>query len=292
MEPTIAGPTKTSSGKLESFNYEKWNGQVAELARQYQNAAPFPHIHLKEFFRPAAAKSILEGFPSPNDLAWTQYRHLNSKKLGHSNLDQFSPALRAAVNECLEPRFLEWLSKLTGIEGLIADPALEAGGMHQSIKGGFLNVHTDFNRHYRNPNWERRLNLLVYFNEDWKDEWKGHLELWDKNMTRAERKIAPLFNHAVIFSTTEDSYHGHPDPMLCPEGVTRKSLALYYYTLLQDDAPKSRGTNYKFRPQDGAGARAFLWMDKVALGFYHSLRIKLKFSDGVFSKIIKSLKLK
>jgi hypothetical protein len=49
-------------------------------------------------------------------------------------------------------------------------------------------------------------------------------------MKACVRKVAPAFNRCVIFSTTDFSYHGHPEPLACPVGVTRKSLALYYYS--------------------------------------------------------------
>ena len=101
--------------------------------------------------------------------------------------------------------------------------------MHQIEPGGKLAVHADFNRHPRNG-IDRRLNALLYLNPDWRDEYGGHLQLWDRNMTKCEARIAPLFNRMVVFSTTDFSYHGHPDELTCPVGVTRKSLALYYYT--------------------------------------------------------------
>jgi Rps23 Pro-64 3,4-dihydroxylase Tpa1-like proline 4-hydroxylase len=126
--------------------------------------------------------------------------------------------------------FLQFLQILTGIkEPLIGDPYLAGGGMHEIKKGGFLKVHADFNKHPE-LKLDRRINVLVYLNKDWKEEYGGYFELWDKSMSNCEKKIAPIFNKMVIFSTTDYSYHGHPDPLTCPEDRSRKSLALYYYS--------------------------------------------------------------
>jgi Rps23 Pro-64 3,4-dihydroxylase Tpa1-like proline 4-hydroxylase len=125
--------------------------------------------------------------------------------------------------------FLSFMSEVTGIPNLIPDPTFEGGGLHQIERGGKLGIHADFNRHGRFK-LDRRLNLLLYMNKDWREEYGGHLELWDRSMSRCEAKVLPIFNRMMIFGTTDHTYHGHPDPLRCPVGVTRKSLALYYFT--------------------------------------------------------------
>ena len=126
--------------------------------------------------------------------------------------------------------FLEFLQELTGIkEALIPDPYFEGGGFHEIKRDGFLKIHVDFHKH-RKMNLDRRLNLLIYLNEDWDEEWGGHFELWEKDMSKSIVKIAPHFNRVALFSTTGNSWHGHPDPLLCPPERSRRSLALYYYT--------------------------------------------------------------
>jgi Rps23 Pro-64 3,4-dihydroxylase Tpa1-like proline 4-hydroxylase len=129
--------------------------------------------------------------------------------------------------------FMAFLEKLTGIAGLIPDPHLRGGGLHEIRRGGALGVHADFN-FYKRLNLYRRLNLLVYLNENWTEAWGGDLELWDRQGKRCVRRISPIFNRAVVFDTSNLSYHGHPNPLQCPEERSRKSLALYYYTV---DAP-------------------------------------------------------
>src|SRR6202040_262421 len=125
--------------------------------------------------------------------------------------------------------FLEFLSAVTGIPNLISDPSFEGGGLHQIVRGGKLAIHADFNRH-RNYGLDRRLNLLLYLNKDWREEYGGHLQLGDREMSACQAKVLPLFNRVMIFGTTDFTYHGHPDPLQCPEAMTRKSLALYYFS--------------------------------------------------------------
>ena len=109
------------------------------------------------------------------------------------------------------------------------DPHLSGGGLHEIKKGGILKVHTDFNKHPKN-NLDRRVNVLIYLNKNWKKEYNGCLELWDKEMIKCKQKIIPNFNKMVIFSTTDFSNHGHPEPLKCPKNKSRKSLALYYFS--------------------------------------------------------------
>lgn len=121
------------------------------------------------------------------------------------------------------------MEKLTGIDHIILDTHFEGGGTHEIKAGGFLKVHTDFNWH-KTLRLDRSINLLIYLNEEWDESWGGELELWDSEMKGKVVSTAPIFNRTVVFSTTGYSYHGHPDPIACPEGVSRQSIATYYYS--------------------------------------------------------------
>ena len=102
------------------------------------------------------------------------------------------------------------------------------GGIHQSLPGAVLRIHADFNKH---PLWQfrRRLNVLLFLNKDWKEDYGGHIELWSSDMQSCEQKILPIANRLVIFTLSNKSFHGHPKPLNCPKGMTRKSIATYYY---------------------------------------------------------------
>jgi hypothetical protein len=64
-------------------------------------------------------------------------------------------------------------------------------------------------------------------------------------MKQREAQIDPIFNRCVIFTTTDTSYHGHPVPLTCPPGVTRKSLALYYYSVPTSDRADVHNTVFR-----------------------------------------------
>ena len=154
---------------------------------------------------------------------------------------------------------LQFLEKLTGIAELIPDAYFTGGGLHQIERGGKLEVHADFNK-LKGWNLERRINLLLYLNRDWKDKFGGHLELWNRQMTKSIRKVSPIVNRCVIFNTESDAYHGHPHPLRCPEGQTRKSMALYYYTNGRTDqrTVEPHSTLFQERPVPFGGARKVL----------------------------------
>ena len=125
--------------------------------------------------------------------------------------------------------------------------------MHEIKKGGLLKIHSDFNKH-PNLKLDRRLNVLIYLNKNWKEEYGGHLEFWDKEMKYCKTKILPIFNRMVVFSTTDFSNHGHPDPLNCPDLVSRKSIATYYYSdgrpPNEIDKMYSKNTTY-FKDREG-----------------------------------------
>lgn len=267
---------------------ERWNLQASELKQDFLQAQPFPFFHMEEFLDPSLALKLAYEFPKSNDQRWSQYRHYNEDKLGLTNRSLFPPLIGRVIDELQSRDFVSWLERVTGIRGLMADPAMEGGGLHQITAGGHLNVHADFTRHHRRPEWRRRLNLLVYLNEDWRDEWNGHIELWDKQMSSCVKKFAPLLNHALVFATDPDSFHGHPEPLRCPVGTTRKSIALYYFTHDESDYPK-RATNYQARPQDRIGKRALIWADKQAVSVYSRIKKSLGIPDEQLCKLLRTI---
>jgi hypothetical protein len=195
----------------------------------YAAARPFPHIVLDDFFDPALLEEVLAEFPAPGAINWQRFDNEREIKLASASETRFGPTTRLLLYHLNAITFLEFLGKVTGIANLISDPCFDGGGLHQIVRGGKLAVHADFNKHAR-YGLDRRLNAIVYLNKAWRDEYGGHLEFWNRDMTRCEARILPVFNRLVVFGTTDFTYHGHPDPLRCPQGMTRKSLALYYFT--------------------------------------------------------------
>ena len=207
--------------------------RMKELAasgyQTYINATPFPHIVLDDFFDRNLVDQVLVEFPQPRAIRWQHFNNQQEIKLASSAESSFGPVTRLFLYHLNSITFLEFLSTVTGIPNLISDPRFDGGGLHQIVRGGKLGIHADFNRHEA-YNLDRRLNLLLYLNKDWQEEYGGHLQLWNRDMTRCEAKVLPVFNRVMIFGTTDFTYHGHPDALQCPEGMTRKSLALYYFS--------------------------------------------------------------
>jgi hypothetical protein len=208
------------------------------LQERYVSARPFPHIVLDGLFPDETLEAVLADFPSPDEIEWARFDNSTEKKLGYRYTSPLKRNLRDFLYEMSAPPVLRFLEELTGIEWLIPDPYFGGAGPHQILPGGFLKIHTDFNWHPL-MKLDRRLNLLVYLNEDWKEEYGGHLELWDRGMTRCEERILPVFNRTVVFSTTDFSFHGHPKPLACPEGRSRKSVSFYYYTNGRPESERS-----------------------------------------------------
>ncbi|MGH7009896.1 MAG: 2OG-Fe(II) oxygenase, partial [Caulobacteraceae bacterium] len=148
--------------------------------------------------------------------------------------------------------FLRTIENITGIEGLIPDPYFLGGGFHETTQGGHLSIHADFN-HHKPMDLERRVNVLIYLNDDWDESYGGCLELWDRGMKSRVQSYVPTCNRCVIFSTTTDSYHGNPEPVNHPRLVSRKSIALYYYTSTWTE--EKRGQTTQFRVRKGTDDR-------------------------------------
>jgi Rps23 Pro-64 3,4-dihydroxylase Tpa1-like proline 4-hydroxylase len=202
----------------------------AALRDRYRAADPFPHIVIDQLFDDADLDAVLREFPSPEAMRWMRFDNAREKKLGfYHELSEVSPSIRRFLDAMNGFEMLTFLEQLTGIDGLIPDPYFGGGGLHQIEAGGFLKIHADFNVHPK-LKLDRRLNMLIYLNRDWRDEYGGHLELWDASMQSCSQRILPSFNRTVVFSTTDTSFHGHPHPLTPPVGETRKSVSLYYYT--------------------------------------------------------------
>lgn len=239
------------AGTTQGFQFDR--DQLTALAdakrEAYAAASPYPHTVMDDFLPEEVLDEVLTEFPDPKGADWFTFDSATERKLATKDDSAMGPATRRLLAELNSSAFIEFLERLTGIDGLIPDPHFVGGGLHQIERGGHLKVHADFNQHPRTK-LERRLNVLIYLNRDWKDEYGGAFELWDENMTAAVEKVMPYFNRCVVFSTTSTSYHGHPEPLECPEDRTRKSMALYYYSKERpaQEANAAHNTLFQARP--------------------------------------------
>lgn len=258
------------------IDLEALRSRLPELRDQFAQATPFPHIVLDDTLTEPAFQTAVASFPGVTDPFWKGYLHVNETKYGNSYPDTWAPELQEVARALTSPEFVAFLGELTGIDGLMSDWTMDGGGLHQTLRGGFLNVHTDFSTHHTHENWARRVNVLLYLNEEWHEEWGGHLELWDLAMTGKVSSVTPKGNRMLIFETSDKSLHGHPDGLTCPEGMARRSMALYYFS--EDAAVVRRSTGYRGRPQDGA-KKVAIWADTRAVDLYDQVKRRFGWSD-------------
>lgn len=261
--------------------------RLAAAREPFARAEPFPHVVLDDFLRPEQADALAGAFGRV-DGEWINYHHVNERKRGFNDLARLDDASRGVIDELQSVAFVRLLESLSGVDALLADPDLDGGGLHETLPGGFLNVHTDFLSHTTRRTWSRQLNLLLFLNRDWPESYRGWLEFWDRDVGRCVQRIAPLFNRAVIFRTSDVSFHGVPQGVVCPAGQTRKSLALYYFR--DEGSPRPlRPTRYRPRPDDPAARRVLIALDRWAVWGYSALKRYTPLGDRLVSRLLKRL---
>ncbi|MXY52933.1 MAG: 2OG-Fe(II) oxygenase [Gammaproteobacteria bacterium] len=232
---TLRNPfTRKRPTDLFSWFHSHLLPTATDLADTYRNAQPFPHIVIDDFLPDDIAALCLARFPKPEDAHYKQpdVGAHQVRKLGRTQESYFrgvDPGIRRVLSEFNEMPFLDFLEGLTGIAGLIPDPHFRGGAFHQILAGGKLDMHADFNVDGRRR-LLRRINVLIYLNRPWPADYGGELCLRRDGASSTSVRVLPIFNRCVIFNTDSTSLHGHPEPLAAPQGVTRKSIALYYYT--------------------------------------------------------------
>lgn len=234
---------------FHEMTLERLAGRAKDLQSEWSQKRPFRYLVMDDFLPLEFAESILASYPQPDPQTWDATTYIHQRKK-FTQTQGFPPPIASFFTLTATEEFRNLISKITGVEKLIDDPELVGGGLHQIMRGGFLDVHVDYNLHPRTKLY-RRLNLLLYMNKDWRPEYRGHLELWDLEAGRQLESIEPVFNRAVIFETNEISYHGHPLPLEAPAPLTRKSLAIYYYTKEHDESVVAPEHNTLYRQTTG-----------------------------------------
>ena len=231
--------------------------RAPELARVFAQAKPFRHVVVEPFLQPEALTALMGEFP-----AFAAERARNElgevgRKAVVPGIRTIGPAYRAFDELLRSQSLLDLLGQITGIEKLLYDQDYVGGGTHENLHGQDLDLHIDFNYHPARG-WHRRLNLILFLNEEWRPEWGGCLELhrdpWHPDQDEVA-KVTPVANRAVLFETTERSWHGFPRIHLPADRqqVSRKSVAVYYYTAERPAAETAapHGTVYVPQPLPG-----------------------------------------
>lgn len=217
------------------------------LYPEYVNNNPFPHIVIDDLLPKDILYRVLGEFPKR---AKGRFDDDHSRlKTGYQMEKITSPLITNLIDALNSSPFLDFLERMTGIKGLITDPHQAGGGLHETAQGGHLSIHADFNMH-PHLRTRRRMNLILFLNENWQDDYGGALELWETDMSAKAKAVMPVIGRAVVFNTESDTFHGHPDPLTCPDNIYRRSLALYYYTVPEEVhlLERSHSTDFRRRP--------------------------------------------
>lgn len=218
----------------------------ASYADSYQSAQPYHHICIDNFLPMPVLENVRADLANMPD-AERGFDAAEEKLKSQYNPDRLPAYTRHLFTAFNSRAFLRFLEEMTGIPHLIPDPYFIGAGIHKTLNGGYLNIHADFNVH-KQMRLERRLNVLIYLNPPWKEEWGGSFEVWNKEMTEKKASFAPTENRMVCFSTASDTFHGNPEPVNHPDGLPRQSIALYYYTATWDESRQEHSTIFKPRP--------------------------------------------
>lgn len=218
-------------------------------AAAYQSKTPYHYGSFDDFLPDEILDRVLEELEALPEAESSFNRA--QEKLKTSYIPERLPPYTKQLFYALNSRpFLMFLEKMSGIEGLIPDPYFLGGGIHVVANGGHLDIHADFN-HHQKMNLERRMNILIYLNKDWKKDYGGSFEVWEDDMSKQVASFTPVFNRMACFSTSSTSMHGNPEPVNHPEGKPRMSIALYYYTATWDSSKRSHTTQFRPRPNTG-----------------------------------------
>ena len=213
-----------------------WPAALETLRDQFQSGSPYPHLVLDRVFPPDALLDLYADVPDQSNPLWRQWGSggpenclpQNSKR-GISALMLLSDRISFFLKQLNSDVFLRDIRAIAGMPDLTIDPTFNGGGLHCTGRGGHLRIHSDKVRHPRPSQFDQALNLILFINPHWCTEFGGALELWSRDAAKRIVSISPLFNRLVLFQSDRSTYHGHPEPVLCPNGMYRSSLAVYYY---------------------------------------------------------------
>jgi Rps23 Pro-64 3,4-dihydroxylase Tpa1-like proline 4-hydroxylase len=223
------------------------------LRHQFASAKPFPFLKIENFIASDFAQEVALAYPTFDDAmaAGRSFKTVNEqKKVQITDTKQFGPPILRLHEMLSSPQFLAHLSYITDIPNLLADEELVGGGVHVTGPGGRLDVHIDFN-YMEHRDLHRRVNLLLYLNSTWQEDWGGQIQLWDRNVQTCEQQFSPALNRCIIFETSDVSFHG-VTPVSPDAPYPRLSFATYYYTR---EAPANwrgdvHGTIFRARPEE------------------------------------------
>ena len=215
------------------INFDLINlNNVTDSFNSFKNGTPFDHCVIDNFFKEDVASKLADEIPHFDSDLWHEYNNSLEIKKSCNDWNKFPPSTYMAFSFLNSDFFINYLKGVTGINSLLADSGLNGGGWHIHSNGGKLNPHLDYSLHPK-VKFQRKLNIIIYLQKGWEATWGGHLGLYKNEGGKVKDlklEIEPKFNRAVVFDTTQDSWHGLSREVVTPHGVCRKSMAVYYLT--------------------------------------------------------------
>ena len=275
---------RTLNKKITNINFQK------NLKKIYSKNKPFKYIVIDDFLTKNVANEFEKSFKINSE--WTNYSLVNNfKKFGLKKRNLFRNDCNRTLEDIASKRFIKILSFITNKKGLFLDKSLDGGGFHQVLNRGYLNIHVDFTSHYKNHDWKRVLNLLIYFNRNWKKKYNGYLQFYDSKGKEKKVSIMPKYNRCVIFNTNETSFHGHPESLNLPKNKSRNSFAVYFY-IKQKNIIKPKATYYKSMKTNNILFNLMVNLENSLLRLYLILKGKKILNDDVITKVLNLIKFK
>jgi Rps23 Pro-64 3,4-dihydroxylase Tpa1-like proline 4-hydroxylase len=238
----IMSDKKLDKSLISKLNVEcifgNWTERLDEIQELFESAEPFKNVVIDNFLNHEYAEQLYHLFPT-NFENWYHYENPIEVKFTYDKINSLADPLKHYFYYLSSPYFISLMSKISGIEDLEYDEYLHGAGLHAHPRDGRLQVHLDYEEHPISGK-ERRLNIILFMSKDWKEEWNGHTELWNNELTNYVRKIPIKFNRAIIFKTNDLSFHGVSEKIQCPEGTFRKSLAYYFVSPMGNVKKKYR----------------------------------------------------
>jgi Rps23 Pro-64 3,4-dihydroxylase Tpa1-like proline 4-hydroxylase len=205
---------------------------------------PFNYIIIDNFLNDNFYNEIIKTLPNKIDENFWEYSNPIEVKYVLDKKEKYSEKLNILIKELSKDYFIDKLKRIFLIDNIEADETLHGSGLHYHPKYGRLNMHLDYEKHPILENKQRKLNIIIYLNNEWEKDWEGATELWNNDMSNCVVKCYPSKNKAIIFETSELSWHGVPEKIMCPENIYRKTFALYYITPLKNKPEKNKlGSN-------------------------------------------------
>lgn len=240
---------------------------LAMSMQGFKENFPFDHCVIDNFFNVDFAECLEKEFPDYHSNEWFHYDNPLEEKKALNDWNTFPYHTYQLFRYLVSPDFVTMLSDLVGTK-LFADPGLHGGGWHIHCGGGNLNPHLDYSIHPK-CSLQRKINIIIYLSREFQPEFGGELGLWEHDYERnlpgdLAKSIAPLFNRAVIFDTTQNSWHGMVSRITTQKEIYRKSLAIYYLTSPDDETDPRQKALYAPRAHQSSDAKVLELIRKRA----------------------------